>query len=78
MNIAVENIIIKKLSQNQLKDICSEMVKLAQDKHYAVIMHYQEKPPDDFIEEFEELVMNSRWENYLPKEYYTLNNLIIR
>lgn len=75
MNIETENIIISKLNQKALKRSLIEMESMARQKHYE-LTHHMALTPMDYLEDVQEMIDNSEWQNFLPSIYYTLKELI--
>ena len=76
METKVREIIFKSLSHNQILSILIEMEKLAREKHGNVIRYYYDNQQDlEYSSEFDEMINNSSWENFLPSEYYILKQL---
>jgi len=77
MTIDIDRKLLSLFTEEQLQTAIEETVKFAKEKHANVLEFYDSysKKDDNFVADYKELLANSKWENFLPKEYYVLKNL---
>ncbi len=70
MKTEIIHMIFSKLTEEQLTEILEEMVKFAKDKFTqsnAYYLRHREIDPQ-FAEDFEDMMLRTDWEKYLPSE----------
>lgn len=73
----IETTLFNMLTPEQIDKALEESIRFAKQRHANVVAFYESYADIDpqFAENYEDMIVSSKWESFLPKEYYTLKSL---